>query len=260
MKPTTETEAENLPARLDVIAAAIPQNIPIQSSTIAAEIVRFRDEAEKAVAVADRAVIDCAQAMGNAADVIRAINASSKKLTTARYNRLEHIDSIRQSIANMYLVAGTQYALAKTRLEGKVRIWRQAEEKRVIAESNERKQIRAERAKQLAAAQLALGDAAGATQILEEAAAVPDVAPRVEAVGVYGGKMSVTNRNVGKVTDVRLFLGALATSKCDYMSAILERIELPVSLLNKLAAAVQAGEALCPPGFLADVDSKDVAR
>lgn len=249
-----------VPLRLDVVAAAIPAAVKLDNSSIAAEVIRFREESEKAVAVATRAVIDTASAAGNAADVLRAINGALRKLALAKAERLSGLKSAMDNLSVMFTVSETAYNAAKTELTRKVGVWRAAEELRITEESTARKVERAERAQTLAAAQAALGDPEGAQQIIEEAAAIPDELPKVQAVGVYGSTMSTTRRNVGKVTDTRAFLAALATSKCEYMTAILDRIELPTALLNKLAAAVQAGEALCPSGFLADVDTKDVAR
>lgn len=254
---------KNLPAgplRLDVVAGAIPSVIRLDNSSIAAEVIRFREESEKAVAVAGRAVIDSPNAAGNAADVLRAINGSLRKLAIAKTARLDDLKNAVDSLASMFSVSEVAYKAAKQELTRKVGVWRTAEELRIIAESNAKKAERAARAEQLAAAQIALGDAEGAQQIIEEAAAVPDEAPKIQAIGVYGSTMGTARRNVGKVVDTRAFVAALATSKCEHMTAILDRIEFPVSLLNKLAAAVQAGEALSPPGFTADVDTKDVAR
>lgn len=239
----------NLPARIDVISKALPLNLPIAGKVIAEEVVKYRGEADKALAVATRAEIIDIDTAGRAADVLRAITASEKKVDELRKVQTKPLDDQKKTITALYDVALQTYAKAKTLLNEKANVWRRAEEARLTAEAVERRKARQLEAERLAAAQVALGDEEGADQILEEAAALPVEQERVAAVGVYGSVLGTVNRNVGVVKDRRQFLQALSNAKDPLLVQILEKIEFPQSLLNKLAAAVHEGNAIAPIGF-----------
>ena len=250
----------NLPARLDVISRALPISVPIPNTEIAAEVIRFRAEADKAVAVAERAEIVDADTAGRAADVLRAITTSEKKLDEARKEKTRPLTEQKAKIDELYKPASAGYLTAKTKLTAKVNVWRKAEEARLTAAAEVRRKERNEEAARLAAAQSALGDDEGADRILEEAAAMTGVPEKVSAVGVYGAVLGTTNRNVGEVNDRAAFLKVLATSTDPNVVAIRDKIEFPQALLNKLAAAVAKGESIAPVGFTAKVDDKASVR
>jgi hypothetical protein len=255
-----ETPNLPVPARPDVIEKALPVAIPVPGKLIAEEVVKYRTEADKAVAVAQRAEIVDGDTAGRAADVLRAITASLRRLEEDRKKKTAPLDKQKATITGLYEVAKAQYTKAKAMLTDKVDVWRRAEEKRLTAEAEERRAERKAEAERLAAAQTELGDAEGADRILEEAAALPSAPEKVAAVGVYGGVLSSRNRNVGEITDRREFLRALTAAKDPLLVEILDAIEFPKSLLNKLAKAVHEGEAIAPVGFTAKRDDSSNVR
>ena len=258
------TAAKNLPApipnRLEVIEKSLPIALSIPGKVIATEVVKYRTEADKALAVAGRAVITTADDAGNAADVLRAITASLRRLEEDRKAKTQPLDKQKSEITALYDIAKEVYGKAKKVLDEKVTTWRRAEEKRLTAEAEERRKERQAEAERLAAAQAALGDDDGADQILEEAAALPIEPERVSAIGTYGGSLSTRARNVGKITDRAAFLRVLAGSTDPTLIEIREKIEFPQALLNKLAKAVAEGDAISPVGFLADKDESNNIR
>lgn len=241
------------------ILAVIPAELPVDALKIVNEVLSFKDEAQKALAVAQRADVNGADPAGNAGDVLRAIGAARARLETARKSHTAGLDSLKANIMGFYSAPDKVYAEAQTTLKSKIDVWRRAEEDRLTREAEERRRARDEEARRLAAAQAALGDAEGATQILEEAAAVSSEPEKVRAVGVYGATVGSISRNVGYVDDRFAFFKALATSQDPAVKAIADDIVFPQALLNKLAKLVNDGESLCPPGFRAGkVDSSNI--
>ncbi len=243
----------NLPVALNttVIAAALPQQVPLAVEMIAADVVKYSEEAHKALAVAERAQITDDKAAGNAADVIRAIIASRKRLDTDAKKHTADLKSRTVTITDFFKVSDAVYLQAKTKLDDKVTVWRRAEEAKILADNaKKREELQAEAAR-LAAATAALGDAEGATRIVEEAAAVMIEPARPMAVGVYGGTTGSAKRHVGTVEDRAAFFKALAVSKDPLVVAIATKIEFPQALLNSLAKAVTEGDTIAPGGFKA---------
>ena len=265
MKRATPPAVTTAPPTIDAIAKALTPQILIPVSEVAAELIRFRDEADKARQVAERAVLKTAQDAGNAADVLRAITTSLTRLETARKAKTEPLDKAKSQLMDLYRAAEKVYTEAKTTLQGKATVWRRAEEARLTKEAEDRRKARQEEAEKLAAAQAAMNDAAGAQQILEEAAAVVEPAPRAGATGIYGSVLGSTSRNVGEVTDRIGFLTAVAVAYQNpdadrHLRAIAAAIEFPKSILNALAGAVNAGESFSPPGFRAGKTDNSTAR
>jgi hypothetical protein len=250
----------NLPARVDVIQKALPLNLVIPGAAIAEEVVKYVTEANKALAVAERAEIKDSDTAGRAADVLRAITTSEKKVDELRKEKTRPLDDQKEKITNLYKTALETFTKAKTLLSKKADVWRKAEEARLTAEAEERRKARQAEADRLAAAQASLGDDEGAQQILEEAAALPVERERVAAVGVYGSTLGTVNRNIGAVNDRRKFLQVLIAAKDPLLVQILEKIEFPQALLNKLAAAVNKGETFGPIGFEAKKDDRTGVR
>lgn len=253
----------NLPVALttNVIAAALTHQVPVAVETIAADVVKYSEESAKALAVAERAQITDEKAAGNAADVIRAIIASGKRLDADAKKHVADLDAQSTTITNFFKISKGVYLAAKTKLDEKVTAWRQAEEKKLIAEAAEKRKAQQAEAARLATATAALGDAEGATRIIEEAAAAVVIAPpKPIAVGVYGGMTSSAKRHVGKVEDRAAFFKALAVSKDPLVVSIAEKIEFPQALLNSLAKAVAEGETIAPSGFKADTATSNTYR
>jgi hypothetical protein len=266
MKRATAPAVLAAPPTIDAIARALTPQILIPVSEVAAELVRFRDEADKAKQVADRAVLATTQDAGNAADVLRAITSALTKLEKARKAKTEPLDKAKTQLMDLYRAAEKVYTEAKTTLQGKANVWRRAEEARLTELAEERRKKRQEEAQQLAAAQAAMNDPTGAQQIIEEAAAVVEEVPRAGATGIYGSVLGGVSRSVGEVTDRLAFLRAVANAYAmgdlgePNLRAIGAAIEFPKSLLNALARAVNAGEVISPPGFEAGKTDNSVAR
>lgn len=254
--------AENLPVVLttDLIAEQLPHQVPLAVALIAADVVKYSEEAHKALAVAERAEITDDKAAGNAADVIRAIIASSKRLDADSKKHVADLDARQTTITNFFKVSKVIYLQAKTTLDGKVTKWRRAEEVKLIAENKRKREEQQAEAQRLANVTAALGDVEGAQRIVEEAAAVVIEPPKPVAVGVYGGTTSSAKRHVGLVEDRAAFFKALAVSKDPLVAAIAAKIEFPQSLLNSLAKAVAEGETIAPGGFKADTATSNTYR
>lgn len=242
------------------LLAVIPETLPLDPGAIADEVLSFRDEAEKALAVAQRADVNGADPAGRAGDVMRAISAARARLDSSRKKRTVVLDDLKSNVKKFYDTVDAIYSSAAATLRGKIDVWRRDEEARLTREAEERRKTREAEAAKLATAQAALGDAEGAQQILEEAAAISEEPEKVRAVGVYGTTVGSTTRNIGAVKDRSAFFKALATSKDPLVVDIANNLVFPQLLLNRLAKAVNESESLCPPGFVASTETNSSFR
>lgn len=244
----------------DMLVESLVHQVPVAVELIAADVIKYSEEAAKALAVAERAVISDDKAAGNAADVIRAIIASGKRLEVDAKRHVADLDAQSATITNFFKISKAVYLSAKTKLDEKVTLWRRAEEVKLIADNKKKREDAQAEALRLATVTAALGDTAGAQRIVEEAAAVVIEPPKPVAVGVYGGTTSSAKRHVGKIEDRAAFFTALAKSKDPLVVAIAEKIEFPQALLNVLAKAVSEGDTIAPNGFKADSATTNTYR
>lgn len=246
--------------KTEVVAQSLTQRLPLAPSVIAGQVCSLDEQAEKAVAVAERAEIKTAGDAGNAADVLRAISAQLRLVDSQRKKHTDPLDDAKSQIMNLFRVPFAKFTKAQLVLKNKVTAWRRVEEARLTAEAEEKRKERLRLAEQKAAAQVALGDADGAQRIAEEAAALPVEPEKVRAVGIYGSSLGSRKRSVGNVVDRRAFLQELAGSRDPLLTEILDGIEFPKVSLNRLAAAIHKAETLNPNGFEAQTEDSSVVR
>lgn len=247
----------NLPV-INVIAEALPAPIVPNTSLIAAELVRFSTEAEKAVGIAGRAVINDDESAGRGADVIGSINLMLRELEKARKEKTAPYDSAKTTLTGLYGAAKTKFESAKTLLSNKVLGYNRAETARRAAEAAAAQKAQQEQAARMAAAQAALGDEEGAEQIIVEAAALVVEPEKVVAKGSYGSSGGERKRPVGAITDKRAFLSWALSPQGS--SSIVDSITIGQAALNVLASDVLNSEGATVPGFTAEYDSKLIVR
>lgn len=237
---------------LDTVAASVPQPVSPNSAFIAAELERFATAAHKAVSVAGRAIIDDEDSYGRGADVVKAINDQLKNLDAARKLQTKPFDDAKKTLMELYNAPGALLTEAKSRLTEKMTRWHRAEEARKREEAAKIRAAQEAEAKRLAEAQAALGDAAGADRILEEAATIKPAETKVRVTGTYGATAGTRKTNVGTVTDKRRFLSWLAVHGTDQE---IDDVAIGQRMLNNLAARVLSPDhALSTvPGFKAEV-------
>lgn len=229
-----------LVADVGQVAAAIGPTPPLVASILASEIVRFVVESNKALDQAERAVVNSQESAGKAADLLRAITTAISSQDAARKIHTTPLDNLKAKIMKFYGLAQTNLELAKSILKDKANVYARAEQERLEREAAAARKAAEEEAARLAAAQAALGDEAGAEQILEEAAARPAEVVRMAATGAYGASMGLRKTIKGSVTDNRAFLKFLvgfAESEPAYAKFI-DDLRFPQSAMNDLARAV----------------------
>jgi hypothetical protein len=247
-----------LTADIGQVASAIGTVPAMPPAVIAAEIVRFVIESNKALDQAERAVIKDNDTAGRAADLLKAIGSTISSQEAARKQHTAPLDAFKAKIMKFYGLATGNLEQAKEILKEKAGAFARAERDRLQAEADQRQRLAEEEAARLAAAQAALGDQEGADQILEEAAARPTEVVKVSATGVYGASLGLRTTKKGSVNNNRLFIKFLAgfmDSEPAY-GKFVDDLRFPQSALNDLARAVldpdlEAAVAQ-PDGFVAE--------
>lgn len=236
---------------IGTIAEALPAPITFNAAIVAAELVRFAGDADKAEGIAERAVIEDEDSLGRGADVVKSITAVLKDLDAARMAQTKPLDTAKDKLMAFYGASRTRLMAAKTLLSTKMQTWQRAEQVRLEAAAAVARKAQEEEARKLAAAQAALGDAEGAEQILADAAAIKQAPVKATATGVYGASAGTTKRPVGKITNLRQFLAWAAKNGS---SELLDAVTVGQAALNRLAASTLAAAEACPetaqiPGF-----------
>lgn len=241
------------------VASTLPTVLNIAVSQIAMEVVGFENESIKAVEVAKRLEISDADSAGRVTDIIRAVTAAIGRLDAARKLRTADLKKTEKSISGAYKPCETRYEQAKTILTAKLGVYRRSLEAEIIAKSEERKAHRAELAQKLADQQTALGDTAGAQQILEEVAALPVPVEKVVVTGDYGSSLSVRKRPVLTVTNNLQFMRAL-TDNTDLpeVCALIAGMTFSKAALNALAKVLHDQGAFALSGSELSITETDV--
>jgi hypothetical protein len=254
--------ASNLPvpvATIGEVAQALGHIPAVNSAGIAAEIVRFVSDSMKALDQANRAVVKDAEAAGKVADLLTAIRRAMATQEIARKVHTTPLDAFKTKLMKLYGVATSNLEEATGILKQKARVFMDAEQRRQQAEADAARRDAEAEALRLAAAQAALGDAEGASQILEEAAARPAEVVKATATGAYGSTLGGRNRKVGTVTNNAQFLMDVLSSPDPACAKFIEDLRFPPSALNELAAAVLAG-AKPLAGFKAELVNDITSR
>ena len=253
-------------SKLPIIAMAVRSAVSAileiddgRSNEIAAQVLSYSDKADHALSQAQRATIDSEESFGKGGDLIKAINGQVKSLNADRMTLTKPMDEAKSALTNLFKVGLERFEQAKTLLNDKCTTFAKAERARKEAQAREDQRLAEEKALQAADAQVAMGDQAGADQVLDEAAKVIDKLGDTKVVGrgSYGATIGLRGRWVGRVEDPRAFLAYLSavTSAHD----VAEYVEFRQARLNKLAQAVGTGD-LPVPGFKADWDESTSSR
>lgn len=252
--PVKATTAPTLRDR----ALAIKPTLELVPALIASELDLITNQADRAVVMADELVVDTTEAAGRAVDAVSVIKRIAADLDERRLAKTRPLDALKKTLMALYGVPTVTLQSAETTLNGKVRRWRIDEQIRLDAAALVQRKARDAQAQAFAAQQTAVGDLAGARQILEEAAALPPPVAKVVVTGAYGASLSVRKRPVGEVTDIRAFLAVLLAAKDPRLMSLVDQVKFSATQLNTLAKAVHEGELMIPQGFKVSEVSTDV--
>lgn len=242
------------------VAQALGVPPTLNTSIISAEVVRFVGDADNILAQATRAVVKDDNTFGKATDLLKIIGSTIRTQDEARKAHTAPLDGFKQKITKLYLVSLERLEEAKVLLKEKSTAY--ALEQRRIAEAAaavENARIQAEAAA-AARAQAALGDKAGAAQILEEAAEIQAAPAKIQASGKFGATGGLRKVITGNVTNNRLFLEAVLTTNGAAFDTFINDLRFPASALNELAKCVVAGAVAPIHGFDAVESDSFVAR
>lgn len=217
---------------------------------LAREAFKFNEFGKQAIVQADKAAFIDAATFGLGGDLMKAINQNIKAAGEARKSRTDKINSVVDYITKLFAPGIAKLTTAKVTLQGKLNAYAQIEEdKRKAAAAEERKRVEAA-ALALAEAQQAMGDDAGADQVMDEAADLSaKIAENTKVVGhgAFGSSSHQQGRWVGRVTVPAQFLKALIEKNPD---KVLDYIEFKTAALNKLAKELgDADTGLTLAGF-----------
>jgi hypothetical protein len=234
-------QAPKAVATIGQVAHAIGQVPAANTAAIAAEIVRFVAEADKALDQATRAVVNTPEAAGKVADLLKAIRAEANRQDAARKAITAPLDEFKTKLTSLYRIALGTLTDATDILKDKASAYVKAEQARRDAEAAAQAKAAAAEAERLAKAQAALGDAKGAQQILDDAALLPAAAAKVTATGGYGATLGTRVTKKGTVVANRQFLYDLL-QRADKNDAVakefIDDLSFPQGRLNDLARAV----------------------
>lgn len=223
--------------------------LKIPALVIAEEVLQYNDFGNQALVQVERAEIKDDPSFGLGGDLMKAINSNLKTLEERRKKHTGVIDALKTAVMGLYSPGKTKLERAKEILQGKLNTWARAEEARLRIEAAERQRQIEARALSLAEVQQAMGDNAGADQVMEDAAKLSERTAddaKVVGRGVYGSTSSQQKRWVGKVTNPLEFVFAIANNDINGgqgdQLTVLDLVEFKQSGLNKLAKlAVERG-------------------
>lgn len=243
-------------ANIGEIAQALGHVPSVNTAAIAAEIVRFAQDGAKALDQAERAVIETQEAAGKAADLLKAIRATLNSQDAARKRYTGPLDDFKAKLMRLYAVGAGNLEAASDLLKQKAKVFLVREQDALRVEANAARLRQEEEALRLAAAQAALGDAAGAEQILAEASTRETEVVKATSTGAYGATLGGRVTKRGSVTDNTLFLQDVVSSTHPACVKFIADLRFPQSALNDLARAVLETKASDVPlkieGFKAD--------
>lgn len=220
-------------------AASLPTVPQFSPAIVVADVRAKNEQAANALAAANRANIEDAATARTATDFIKSVTATLNANDEARRRHVDPHNALVKVVNQLYKGPEVTLTQAKNIVSGKLLAWNRAEQARKDAEAAaERERIQREAAKQATQA-VEEGDIAGAKQILAEAERVPTDAGAVTTRGNFATS-GTTKRKVGKITDLRKFLGWVATSASGSARAVLPGITVGQRELNQLAATVLA--------------------
>lgn len=259
--PLAKIEDKPAPTR-DQLEKVIAKKLPALVDTAAAiaqRVIEYVELAGLAQDQAERAEVTTADQAGSAAEVLKGISQRIKDIGLTRLDYTRPLDARKKDITALFDRAIDTLTAAQTTLQNKARAWQIKERARLAAEAAQAQQQREEDAAELAAETFALGDEAGAQQILDDAAALPVEVEKPRATGMYGARLGERDKHTGEVTDTASFLKWLvATAKPG--SPLVDSIQFGQRELNTLARLVNEGEIMAPAGFKATKDTNPSVR
>ena len=248
------------------VTAAIGPLPAVVTPIMANEIVRFVVESQKALSQAELAVVRNQDDAGKVADLLKAIRSALSAQEAARKIHTSPLDDFKAKVMRFYGLATKNLEDAQTLLKGKANDYARAERERLEAQAAAQRKKIEEEAARMAAAQAALGDAEGAQEILDQAAAQTVAVGKVAATGVYGATLGTRVTKRGSVTNSRQFIKFLAAfmdSEPAY-GKFVDDLRFPQSALNDLARAVLDPDlekaVASPDGFVAETVEDISAR
>jgi hypothetical protein len=197
----------------------------------------FRDAAVNVKAQADRAVIDSEEAWQRGSDFLTVCSEQWDQLEALRKAVKKPIDDYGKFIQTLFVPLQTQFALAKTTVSERMRLFQKAEEAKRAAAAAAVQKANEEAAAKLAEEAEKRGDTAAADAILQ----VATLAPVTPAPMRLGGTNSF-----GKSTNtVKRWTGTV-DNPMDVLRAILDG-KLPISIvgswsqveINKVATSLK---------------------
>lgn len=228
-------------ANIGEIAQALGHVPAVNTSGIAAEIVRFAQDGAKALDQAERAVIDTQEAAGKAADLLKAIRSALNTQDAARKKYTAPMDEFKAKMLRLYAIGAGNLEEASNLLKKKAKVFIEKEQAARQAEANAARLQQEEEALRLATVHVSMGDAAGAEQILAEAAALVTGVVKATATGAYGATLGGRVSRRGTVLDNAAFLLDVVSSTDPICAAFISGLRFPQSSLNELARAILDG-------------------
>lgn len=242
-------QGSELVMELGKVSTAIGPAPVLVAPVIAAEIIRFAGEGSKALIQASRLVVNDADSAGVAADLVKAINAEDKAQEAARKVHTSSLDVYKDRLMTLFGVGRKSLADAKQILMTKLQTFQTVERQRLAEEAEAQRKLQEAEATRLAAAQFALGDAEGAEQILEEAAALPVEPVKVVSAGSFA-VAGIRKVAVGGVGDRYALLRSLIDNPLEPGYAeVIESLTFSQRDLNALAKLVIDQKTPYPVGL-----------
>lgn len=252
---------------IGTIIAGMPELPPFNAPAVAADLKTLNEQAVRVLEGAQRAELTTPEAAKVATDFLATIVTRISEVDDKRKDVTGKFDKLVKGLNALY-TKGPSFKLeqAKTILQAKLGNYARAEHvKAEVAAEVERQRIATQAASDAAAA-VEEGDTEGALEIIESAARVEVVAAKVEVRGA-SAVLAPIRRKVGKVTDLRQFLGYLVANRGPQALNVLGGITVGQRELNQLAAhAFATNESrdaevdTSIPGFEASYDETYGAR
>lgn len=212
--------------------------IPIE---IARDAFKYNSFGQQAVVQVEKAVLDTPEKFGLAGDLMKAISSNLKAGEEARKSRTDLLRSRIDYITKLFTPGLTKLEDAKKALQKKLNVYAEQLEKQQREEAAKKQKAAEEQALALAQTQMDMGDAKGASEVLDSASkAIDKIGEGAKATGrgVYGSTSHGVKRWVGSVENPAHFLTALIALDPE---KILDYVEFKPIALNALAKRM--GEA-----------------
>lgn len=228
----------SVPSAEQALVAAVPAMPVIDPEVFVGTLLHFAREADKAVAAASALVVTNQDSYDRGTDLATSAKAVVRKLETARKDYTAPLDAVKRKLIALFDAPKDRLDAAIAAAAREMGNWYRAESARRQKEAEEQRAAQQAEAKRLADATAAMGDTAGAQQIIEDAATVAVVPEKVRGSGTYGGTTVMQKRPVGTVTDMRAFLRWAVSEPAPVEAAhFFGSIEIGKAGLNALAKA-----------------------